>query len=113
MSLTHLQFANDIILFYLAKDRILKNYKKILYCFGLMSGLSINFEKSAIIPLNCLKHKVHKLSKRLSYADANLPIKNLGIQLGENPRKVFTWRPIVDKIDKKLSRWRASLLSKV
>ena len=59
--LTHLQFANDTILFCSAKNKCLANYKSILDCFSLMTGQFINFEKLAIIPLNYLKHKVCKL----------------------------------------------------
>ena len=42
---------------------------------------------------------------------ADLPIKYLGIPLGANPRRKETWKPIIEKIEKKLSGWRASLLS--
>ena len=109
--LTHLQFANDTILFCPAEDMSLINYKRILDCIGLMSRLSINFEKSAITSSNCLDHRVRSLERRLVFAVAELPIRYLGIQLGANHRKVATWRPIIDKIEKKLSGWKASLLS--
>ena len=76
--LTHLQCADDTILFCLAEDMSLINYKRILDCFGLMSGLSINFEKSAIIPLNCPDHRVRSLKRRLRCAVAKLPIRYFG-----------------------------------
>lgn len=43
---------------------------------------------------------------------ASLPITYLGIPLGANPRKITTWRPIIEKVEKKLSGWRSHLLSK-
>ena len=47
--ITHLQFADDTILFTPADKRILDNYKKFLKCFALLSGLKINYHKAALI----------------------------------------------------------------
>ena len=52
MDLSHLQFADDTILFCPAKEKTIRNYKRILECFGMMSRLSINYNKSTMIPLN-------------------------------------------------------------
>ncbi|XP_057739642.1 secreted RxLR effector protein 78-like [Arachis stenosperma] len=34
-------------------EETVRNYKRLLRCFKVMSGLSINFEKSSLIPANC------------------------------------------------------------
>ncbi|XP_057733897.1 uncharacterized protein LOC130949089 [Arachis stenosperma] len=44
--------------------------------------------------------------------EAALPIKYLGIQLGANPRLVKIWKPIVDKVEEKLSFWNAKVPNK-
>lgn len=41
--ISHLQFADDVILFIRNDLSSIKGVKKILQCFQLMSGLSINF----------------------------------------------------------------------
>ncbi|XP_015935098.1 uncharacterized mitochondrial protein AtMg01250-like [Arachis duranensis] len=51
--LSHLQFADDTILFCPLEEETIKNYRRLLRCFELMSGLSINFDKSSLIPINC------------------------------------------------------------
>ena len=51
--LSHLQFADDTILFCPAKEEVVLNYRCLLDSFGLMSGLQINFDKFALIPLSC------------------------------------------------------------
>ncbi|XP_052117691.1 uncharacterized protein LOC127747630 [Arachis duranensis] len=38
-----------------AEMETLVNYKRLLRCFELMSGLCINFDKSSLIPVNCEK----------------------------------------------------------
>ena len=90
----------------------LTNYRRILDCFGMMFGLALNYVKSSIIPFNCSKNIVDNLRASFGCLLSSLPIIYLGIPLGANPQRVSTWRPIVDKIEKKLSGWRANLLSK-
>ncbi|XP_016206626.1 uncharacterized protein LOC107647002 [Arachis ipaensis] len=53
VELSHLQFADDTILFCLLEDETMKNYKRLLRWFELMLGLSINFKKPSLIPINC------------------------------------------------------------
>ncbi|XP_025656413.1 uncharacterized mitochondrial protein AtMg01250-like [Arachis hypogaea] len=53
IELSHLQFADNTILFCPLEEETLRNYKRLLRCFKMMSGLSINFEKSNLIPVNC------------------------------------------------------------
>ena len=53
VGISHLQLADDTLLFTPTENEILMNLKGILDCFGLMFGLRINYEKSAFIPLNC------------------------------------------------------------
>ncbi|KAL4346329.1 hypothetical protein GQ457_17G001480 [Hibiscus cannabinus] len=46
---THLQFADDTILFLKPEEHFLLNVKRVLRCFEVSSGLSINFSKSCIV----------------------------------------------------------------
>ena len=92
------------------KEKILKSYRRILECFGVMSGLALNYDKSIIIPLDWSEELVVNLKSCLGCSESKLPITYLGIPLGASPRRVSTWRPILEKIEKKLS---SGLLSKV
>lgn len=47
--ISHLQFADDIILFLKVDEKVMENMKFILRCFEIFSGLSINFKKSCIV----------------------------------------------------------------
>jgi hypothetical protein len=46
--LTHLQYADDTIIFLNYDDQSIYNTKFLLYCFEDMSGLKINYEKSEV-----------------------------------------------------------------
>ncbi|XP_016164511.1 uncharacterized protein LOC107607036 [Arachis ipaensis] len=79
IELSHLQFADDTILFCPQDTETLVNYKRLLRCFELMSGLSINFDKSSIISINCEKEWVTNVCGLLGCAEAVLPVRYLGI----------------------------------
>lgn len=50
-SLTHLQFADNIIVFLEPSTENILNLRNILQCFQLTSGLKINLEKSLLYML--------------------------------------------------------------
>ena len=79
VGLSHLQFADDTILFAPSKKEVLVSLRHILGYFGLMSGLNINYEKLAIIPLNCNDAVVFDLSRSLQCEVLSLSVKYLGI----------------------------------
>ena len=53
VDISHLQFANDMIIFSPTEDDNTQNIRRILDCFAVMFGLYINYRKSAIIPIYC------------------------------------------------------------
>ncbi|QHO17517.1 Putative ribonuclease H protein [Arachis hypogaea] len=77
-----------------------------------MSGLSINFEKLNLISVNCEQRWIDQACGILGCQQAALPVRYLGISLGANPRLVKTWKPIIDKVEQKLSLWKAKVLNK-
>ncbi|XP_015972101.1 uncharacterized protein LOC107495467 [Arachis duranensis] len=103
IELSHLQFADDTILFYPQEEETVRNYNRLLRCFEMMFSLSINFEKSNLIPVNCIQEWVSRMCQLLGCQEATLPVRCLGISLGANPRLVKTWKPVIDKVEEKLS----------
>lgn len=84
---SHLQFADDMILFIEAEEKYIRNMDSCLKNFELISGLKINMSKSCMV--GC---RVDQWS-----------IKYLGLLLGGLPRCISFWDPIVEKVSKKLS----------
>ncbi|XP_016199026.1 uncharacterized protein LOC107639989 [Arachis ipaensis] len=85
IELSHLQFADDTVLFCPPEEETIKNYKRLLRSFEVMLGLSINFDKSNLIPVNCEQQWVQSMCSLLGCKEATLPIRYLGIPLGANP----------------------------
>jgi hypothetical protein len=58
---THLQYADDTVIFFDIEDEYVANLKFILYCFEEMLGLKINFHKSEVIVLGFRMKKALEL----------------------------------------------------
>ena len=110
--LSHLQFADDTLLLLTPAKESILNLKRILDCFGLISRLKINYNKSALFPVNCNDGIIASLNHKLKCMVSSLPTSYLGIPLGANPQRIETWKPIINKIKKKLNGWKINLLSR-
>ena len=112
IDISHLQFKEDTLIFCPAKKDTVLNYRRLLDCFSLLSGLKINYSKSAIIPVGCEENWALELCDMMHCKLQNFPIIYLGIPLGANPSKVSTWKPVLDKIERRLALWKGKVPSR-
>lgn len=87
---SHLQFADDTILFLKAKEEVILNVKAMLCCFELFSGLSINFNKSSIVGFGVKEEFLYRMAASCKCKIEELHFKYLGIPLGADPRRIAT-----------------------
>ncbi|KAA3471418.1 LINE-1 reverse transcriptase isogeny [Gossypium australe] len=87
---SHLQFADDTILFLKAKKEVVHNVKYILRCFEIFSGLSINFKKSCLVGFRTNEEFLWRMVAICHCNIGNLPLSYFGIPLGANLRRVVT-----------------------
>ncbi|XP_058203090.1 uncharacterized protein LOC131317570 [Rhododendron vialii] len=80
--LSHLQFADDTILFCNNDGAEMANIKRILRYFQLMSGLKINFSESSLCGVRICHLDVSNLARVMGCKVETLPIKYLGLPLG-------------------------------
>lgn len=111
MIFTHLQFANDTILFLRADEIEVNNAKYILRCFEIFSSLSINFNKSCLVGFDVKEETLYKTVAICKCKIGSLRFNYLRILLGENPRRISTWNLIVGRFRRKLSGWKSCTLS--
>ena len=98
---SHLQFADDSLFLLDAKSN-LRNVKCILKFFSVCLGLNINMEKSSLIGITMDDDLVNRFSSELGCGVGTWPIKYLGLPLGGNPMSMEFWRPVIEKVAKKI-----------
>ena len=55
--------------------------------------------------------EVQYLAQTVNCNFGKLPIIYLGLLLGSNPKSKITWRPVIDKLQKKLASWKSKYMS--
>lgn len=109
--LSHLQFADDSMLFCEAEVVEVVNIKRILRCFELVSDLKINYHKSVVCGVGVEETLLVDFAQKLNCKVGLLPITYLGLPLGANPGKRKTWKPVLDKVRVRLAGWKIRMLS--
>ncbi|KAL9691204.1 hypothetical protein QQ045_011623 [Rhodiola kirilowii] len=110
-SLTHLQFADDTVLFCRPEMEEVRMIKKLLTSFAVCSGLEINFSKSRCLVIGLEEEEIQGFAKVLGCPTSRLPLNYLGLQVGASPGRLNTWRPVLQKFKDKLSSWKSTSLS--
>nr|KYP32205.1 Putative ribonuclease H protein At1g65750 family [Cajanus cajan] len=106
-----LQFADDTLIIGEATMQNLWCLKAILRGFELISGMKINFHKSCVVGIHSGADFTNLAAAFLHCKVGQLPFKHLGLPLGANPRKLYTWKPMLDSFRKRLSSWKYKHLS--
>ncbi|XP_028111966.1 uncharacterized protein LOC114310213 [Camellia sinensis] len=106
LKVSHLQFADDTIIFCEATWDEIIMIKRILRYFEIISGLKINFHKSIVCGIGVEEGLVKEFATKLNCLSQRLPFTYLGLPLGANPRRSSAWQPVVEKFKKKLASWK-------
>lgn len=67
-----------------------------------MLGLKVNFLNSSLIGMNVEEDFMETTAWFLNCKISNVPFIYLGILIGANPKRAETWKPMVDRIRRKL-----------
>ena len=97
LDITHLFFADDLLLF--ARGD-LESVKAIQLCFSHFSqasGLQANLNKRSIYCGGVQMEVRRQISQQLGYNMEELPFKYLGVPLSTRKMSVVQWYPLLDK----------------
>jgi hypothetical protein len=110
MIVSHLLFANDMLIFCEPSGEQLSNLRCIVLCFEVVSGLKINLSKSEILLVGNVGD-VEGLASILTCKVASLPTKYLGFPLGVPYKASTIWNGIIEKMEHRLAGWKRLYLS--
>ncbi|GKA15468.1 RNA-directed DNA polymerase, eukaryota, reverse transcriptase zinc-binding domain protein [Tanacetum coccineum] len=111
INISHLFFADDVIITTGWNARDLENIIRVLNIFYLASGLKINIHKSNIYGIGVNEDEVYNMASNAGCILGNIPFIYLGLPIGSNMKSIACWKMLIDHFHSRLSTWKASLLS--
>ncbi|KAL4388335.1 hypothetical protein GQ457_09G021820 [Hibiscus cannabinus] len=108
---SHIQFADDLIVFTEASVANSRNIKRILRVFEVVSGLRLNPRKSKLYGLNVENCLVEDWAQQIQCIVDKFPTTYLGLPLGFSRNSIELWNPVIEKFRKRLDGWKGKLLS--
>ncbi|GKA45607.1 RNA-directed DNA polymerase, eukaryota, reverse transcriptase zinc-binding domain protein [Tanacetum coccineum] len=103
LNLSHLFFANNVIITTDWNVHDLDNVIRIFQVFFLASGLKINIHKSSIYGIGVASDDVQIMAANTGCSAGTLPLPYLGLPISSNMSFIVNWKPLVDKFHLKLS----------
>lgn len=111
VTISHFQFANDMMIFCDADMRQLGYLRCILRCFEVVFRLKIDLAKSEIFQVGA-ECDIESLAWILGYKIGNLPSSYLGLPLGTNNKSKRIWESVIERFSSRLDAWKVSSIKR-
>ncbi|XP_012853646.1 PREDICTED: uncharacterized protein LOC105973172 [Erythranthe guttata] len=112
LSVSHLFYADDMLLFTNGSKRSLHHFMKLLKEYAKSSGQEINFQKSGVYtPKRMSQERAHLVSVWTGCTVKKLPLQYLGALIVKGHIRASYFDLLLHQIAVKLDRWKAKLLS--
>ena len=100
-TLSHLQHADDTVIFVNDDSESIKGIKRVLLGFEMLMGLRINFAKSTLYGYNSNVEDLQEWAGNIGCQLGSDSYHYLGLELTKSPCKVQFWDPLVKKSEEK------------
>lgn len=111
LRISHLAFADDLMLFARGDIISVSILMDCLNKFGEVSGLRMNNLKSSLFTAGIFGHDLEDIQDVINIPRGTMPFRYLGIPLAAEKLKVSCYAPFLDKIATYISSWTCSYLS--
>nr|CCA65981.1 hypothetical protein [Beta vulgaris subsp. vulgaris] len=111
IKLTHLMFADDLLMFARADASSISKIMAAFNSFSKASGLQASIEKSCIYFGGVCHEEAEQLADRIQMPIGSLPFRYLGVPLASKKLNFSQCKPLIDKITTRAQGWVAHLLS--
>lgn len=109
-AVTHLAFADDIMIFFDGQYNSLERIAETLDSFSAWSGLSMNRQKTELYVAGMSQIEASELSS-LGFSLGSLPVRYLGLPLMHRKLQICDYRPLMDQLKRRFSSWSTRALS--
>ncbi|GKA46044.1 RNA-directed DNA polymerase, eukaryota [Tanacetum coccineum] len=97
LTLSHLFYADDAVFIGEWSQDNLKGIMHILRCFSILSGMTINFQKSQLLGVGICDNHVIEAAKFIGCSTMKTPFRYLGILVGDNMANLKAWDETMQK----------------
>ncbi|GJW74963.1 RNA-directed DNA polymerase, eukaryota [Tanacetum coccineum] len=111
ITLSHMFYADDAVFVGKWCESNITTLVHVLDCFHRASGLKINMSKSKILGVHVTRDRVKEAALRLGCLTFKAPFLYLGTKVGGSMSRWYEWDEVVDRVKKRLSRWKMKSLS--
>ncbi|GMI69299.1 hypothetical protein HRI_000599200 [Hibiscus trionum] len=111
LEISHLQFADDLLIFCNGEEIQARNVKRVLRVFELCSGLKLNLRKSRMFGINIQEEDLNSWARKIGCRVDNFPTEYLGLPLGATRNSAHLWDPVIKNFSVKLGGWKSKFLS--
>ena len=111
LSLTHLCFADDLMVFVEGSKESIKGALSVYDVFEEWSGLRISMEKSTIYMAGVEESEKRSILRNFPFAEGKLPVRYLGLPLMTQAMRRQDYLPLLKKIRSTISSWACRFLS--
>ncbi|KAK1300345.1 hypothetical protein QJS10_CPB13g01076 [Acorus calamus] len=110
-SISHVQYADDTIILCEAEEDSIRGVQLICRVFELLSGLRINFHKSAMLGIHVDRADLIYFAQIFQCSVMEFPVRHLGLPLHLGNFLKAEWSPLIEKFTQWLEGWKGKLLS--
>ncbi|WZZ65202.1 hypothetical protein YC2023_076572 [Brassica napus] len=110
LKVTHLMFADDVMIFFDGGSSSLHGVNEALDDFASWSGLRINAAKTQLFKAGVNQIESNAMDS-YGFTAGSLPIRYLGLPLISRKLKISEYEPLLDKLNSKFRSWTVRTLS--
>ncbi|GJW77476.1 RNA-directed DNA polymerase, eukaryota [Tanacetum coccineum] len=111
VNLSHMFYADDAVFVGQWSESNISTLVHVLECFHRVSGLKINMSKSKIMGIHVDNVNVSRAANKLGCLVLKTPFLYLGSFVGRAMHQLQAWNDIVDRVRRRLSKWKIKMLS--
>jgi len=111
LKLTHLCFADDLMVFVRADKKSIEGTLEVFDDFATHSGLKISLEKSTIYMAGVPDIQKEEILQQFPFEYGALPVRYLGLPLLTRRMTASDYLPLIEKIRSQINSWTVKALS--